>query len=282
MLELTAYFQYLVPLIAEVNDGHTETQLRSGFLVDIEGVWIWFTAAHCAEDITAICKLGTGRIGLCSFADEGKPRVEIPTQLWAPIDCKAKVRELQESGDFPDLTDQHVENFDLALWVIPVPYNFYLINAGLRPLTLDQFLPDQQTLAELIHTQEKYFFALGLPHVNVVESDFDKVTVTPIAFPLHPSPDSPIDLEPREIYFEPALTYIPIWLSRDEWKGDVQGVSGGPVLLVINGEPALMGVATHQQPYPPRTARYIGSTDAWHLLAFLRKTIVELKDQPTP
>lgn len=224
-------------LLVDVKVPQVDPYTFSGSLVEIGGSWFWLTAAHCVQNILSTMeRAGEENLSLrfWTMADgEGAKYVFLPPKEFRPFDLQTALRGSLSRGE-SILTERQVEFVDLAVVPVPDATKCYLQSLKVKPFTK----PNWQLKTKL---EEENIEELG--PVVVLGTPQDRTTAR----------DKQIEFELLyfSAFFDPeiedAVEPPTTWIRLHEFSGCTVGVSGGPVVTVVDDQLFLVGVQTHQR-----------------------------------
>ncbi|MBI1331270.1 MAG: hypothetical protein GC165_00150 [Armatimonadetes bacterium] len=221
--------------------------IYSGFFVDIEGQWFWLTAAHCKTEIReTIENWPTCEVDFLTYLGGGS---EI---AFCRDDCtfvdfqEINKTQMELNGPLGEDEARIADLFDVACLPVPDTVVCYLLNKNVATFALEEFGED----VSKYHDRKRVdaaIFCCGIPGSSF-ELEGTEATVRPRLFPLHPEPNE--DINPEKVDLEQEFyVWIPVNFVSEGSNESLQGVSGGPVLMVIeNKDVRVIGIQTRERP----------------------------------
>lgn len=237
----------------------------SCFAIELRGAWYLVTAAHALEDIEML------------LASDNPPKVSYYLHVHAqeparPLDFAymnasvLKVPDLAEhwlnrpNGD-PSLRDagNYYKNVDAALIDLDQYYQGHLTAMGVCPLSGPQLSTPSVAALSKAKSVALQFFLCGAPYDGLQVGNNGRGYAT-IKF---------LEIWPRT-FDSPNYEFEPSWDEALHY-GSVKGMSGGPVVAVVNGMAHLLGLQSREIIAARRGPRLLKVTDTENLLTLISK-----------
>lgn len=258
--------QAVLAILVDHGDATLEERwgLGTGFVVAIGGEWLLITADHVLDGIEkALSDNAATKVSLRALIDHQpmetivayKPEDRIPIRAGSE-------RVLETTTDLPERLKAfltYARAIDIGVLILRDYYVQNLVAAGVIPLTRDDLwrleLPE---LLESLQSQRITFYAVGFPRNGLRtghDGDLDRLACKYL--PLWP-----------DVNQWPVLDFVPNWEDPLHF-GSVQGMSGGPVVAVIDEEVHWFGVQASEYAVPGKTPKKLYVAEALSLFDFL-------------
>jgi hypothetical protein len=211
----------------------------------------------------------TALLGWVSFADgHASERVFFPRDDWSFVDIERSVL----AGLAPDVISEFVgkaSNFDIAIVPIGDTTASYLGNKGIRPFIGDELSWTLEELFALSPDHRPSMFVAGVPEASYTLGD-QVLNYEFKVFRLYPGATEDEQGEVRLLESEGVFSKIPTCWDQKDWSSGVDGISGGPVVILVEGRLMLLGVE-HQQHKREGTniVTHLGVCEIWPVVKAL-------------
>lgn len=261
----TAFMSVMVENREE--SGNRRFTLYSGFVVEIEGAWIWITAdhvfdpAHGALDITE---------GDDKFIVTLNPLMNDPKdRLIYAYRKKNRIRLTEAaSAAAMNLGSPSVENrrlrriakhFDIGALFLDNYYVQHLKYVGLQPLSGSEiFAESEEEMNDLLQNSPSLCLA-GIPTNSIDRTETGINSSFKILF-----------VQPLRAYSPPLMKFLPDYAKVDH-DGSLEGFSGSPIFVTDGQQTILVAVQYAQQ--KRKGALRINAIDARPLFLMIRSVI---------
>jgi len=215
----------------------------SGFLVDLDGQWIWITAGHCIDFLDQRLEAGTSPIVMISLPWDAKGPIHLDYKSVLGISFNTFTAMADHSQGTWTVEQREIMRqrrfSDLGFIVFRERNIQHLRKAGAVPFQREQIRLYEPNECDGIDPNLCHFFIFGVP-LNSVDS---------VATPENPTyrfkalgvrgsrnaDGTPCEPDGVLMFFDPA------WPAT-EHQGSVNGMSGGPVVLLGWDRPVVVGV----------------------------------------
>lgn len=212
----------------------------SGFVVELDGHWMWVTAAHVLDEIEKIERI----IGPCDYAlkSASSPmREAIPfrfhnaERIDVPVLAETFLKSSKDLGpNGPDFF-KCLRQLDISCLWLEELYSLNLAVNGVVPFKHHQIGYQDGALRARSFEFERQILLAGFPTSDFeFDDDGDLSLMVVKVLPIHPTNTD-----------EPTYEFEPLW-NESLHFGSVCGMSGGPIVATGFGHPILIGVQSSE------------------------------------
>lgn len=245
--QVSKAFVFLVLKIYQADQG-SRYLTRSGFIVEVEGRWLWMTAGHVIDGIEDFLR----EDGEADFYLNWPPDPTWPIPfVYADADRLSMSQLVKHHRELMPDSHEHqadffnaLEDADIGYLVLRPLYVKNLEAAGVVPLRWNQVRsPSDEDIAS-VDADGLQLFLFGIPESSWMN---DRGGVNPMATFKSLALRLPRDLDRDgpHVLASPKLRFVPDF-GPDLHIGSLVGMSGGPIMVLGGAEPLLIAVQSAQ------------------------------------